>query len=432
MTDQPDNTFVLASGIDDLKRNYGTSMFHVSCALDTIFENVKVLPRDSASPTIQILANLKPNQMFNILKQSGRNKFFLKISFPTLAHTLNPRQDMFEVERYIYAYILKYYLAGNLPNVVKYIASFSCMMHEHTVSQEFAVSVNDILRRSNRRLPQLANFMILEQIKAQSLWDFMENTSIKINDQALLTTIIQLLYTLVAFSELGIRHNDLHAGNIWMQRTDIGYRYYFVTEDFYFKIRTQVTAKIYDFDRSSIGDPSSPGYNEALLSGIFCYNYGECPGANNKFDIFTLCFHLNQTSRLPGRENIAPLVNAIINDIILNKTLFQAHGCCVHNGLLCKSTTGPGYGTAPCSPGWVPPDSEILSPIQALQLPYFRKFLEKVPRDNTLNDPELKAILLDYDPARIHPNQNFKGLYCLPSLNRERIVENLRIKMRII
>src|SRR4051812_29272499 len=81
------------------------------------------------------------------------------------------------------------------------------------------------------------------------------------NDDHLLGIYFQILYTLEVFNRYGLRHNDLHRGNVFVQTTmeskekeiEIEKTYIeYIVNDVRFFIPSQFMALIYDFDRASV------------------------------------------------------------------------------------------------------------------------------------------------------------------------------------
>ena len=101
----------------------------------------------------------------------------------------------------------------------------------------------------------------------------------------MLAIIFQVLYSLVCFAHVGLQHNDMHLGNIWIE--DLGrpvVLYYARRGDKYVELKTRWFVKIYDWDRGSSVHPAVPSNLE--LSYAYCRRIGTCEAWNPKYDLF--------------------------------------------------------------------------------------------------------------------------------------------------
>lgn len=134
------------------------------------------------------------------------------------------------------------------------------------------------------------------------------------------TIFFQIIYTLLCFQQLGIRHNDLHIGNIFVDPQITGVlRYYTAKDKFYTVVLSGIgLVKIFDMDLASVDcDNGLPGLEQLYSSfreeleelGEFtkgCKNpkvvlfekdnsqYGIRSGGKSVFDLFiTFCTFRN-------------------------------------------------------------------------------------------------------------------------------------------
>lgn len=134
----------------------------------------------------------------------------------------------------------------------------------------------------------------------------------KIDEKHFKSILFQILYTLYIFNRAGIRHNDLHGGNVLVKKLEQPvYHKYIVdvgNESVEFYLTLHYMVYVIDFDRVSVNnsellkkkyqsnrdDPLSTGNlkNTILESIRLCYKYGTCNKKNEKADTFKLLYEL--------------------------------------------------------------------------------------------------------------------------------------------
>lgn len=116
----------------------------------------------------------------------------------------------------------------------------------------------------------------------------------------------QVLYTLEVFNRLGLRHNDLHLRNVWVE-TDLAAdaaATVYLTDEFladgtyYVVPPSGVMAKLFDFDNAFLAGASlqQPGMDPG---GAWCDDAGICNVANAKYAAAVFLLHLFE-SRIPA------------------------------------------------------------------------------------------------------------------------------------
>lgn len=81
--------------------------------------------------------------------------------------------------------------------------------------------------------------------------------------------LFQLYYTLEVFNRYGLKHNDLHSGNIWIEPGNSSHVYWYAVEDSNGKIRiyklpASIIIKLYDFDRSVLNKNTAGEFENRL------------------------------------------------------------------------------------------------------------------------------------------------------------------------
>lgn len=135
------------------------------------------------------------------------------------------------------------------------------------------------------------NVLLLERGRGSSLEEW-AGADVPRSPDEWRSVLWQLLYTLVCFRDVGLRHNDLHPGNVWID-TDLTPQtfIYFVDPRTYYAVPLVrgTMARVYDFDQATApeselqGAPGAP--RNTTVSAEFLRESG---GPSNDFDVFTL------------------------------------------------------------------------------------------------------------------------------------------------
>jgi hypothetical protein len=225
----------------------------------------------------------KENSINNniIIKASYKNKDLLDNSL--------------DVEVAIYKNIITNLVNNHhTPCVMAYLGSGVC-----TDSSIFKLprSINDAFEQETQNIRESDDWFDFDHI---SLLYLEKSNGIQLKDwitpsrseKDVLSIIFQIVYTLMCFSNIRLRHNDLHFGNIFIEELPAPISMYFARGgDRYVELKTKWLAKIYDFDRGSCLHPAVP--RNLLLDFHMCNNYGTCNAPNNKFDLFTFIYMLH-------------------------------------------------------------------------------------------------------------------------------------------
>lgn len=285
--------------------------------------------RSSSSDTIVILGKLnfevEDKRLLERIK-SYNDDVVLKISFGA------GTDNSLEIERDIYIDVVnRLYFGRYTPNVILTLGAFECSTDQviknmkesfenavkkgHFMTREipkteygtylldFQREFNDFVKTAGAPYynDDKINVLLLERGKGQSLKDW---STVSRSLSSWLSVLFQILYTLLVFEVFGLKHNDLHVGNVFIQENITPQTYiYIVSENTYFEVPVKYLVKIYDFDLGSFtGVGSAQGKDLELndlklrntkldIGGLktqFCYNYGVCNKANPKFDPFTV------------------------------------------------------------------------------------------------------------------------------------------------
>jgi hypothetical protein len=277
------------------------------CNLAQWLNNFKVLGKCSASNTSVVLASTSDEDL-----QRGVS---VKIAYK------GGDDNSLDIERGFYKiyfdFIQEQFFS---PNVVTFYASFSCPTKEFRKIMTKENHLRDLYRTDqilNKEMWDQANqtdretleFLVIERTQGKTLHDLL----FKLTADQLKSVLFQIIYTFAVFNRLGLRHNDAHLGNIFIdsldENTPISHAIYGVDKNFIFKIDMRRMVKLFDLDLSGTqfdcNQKEKSGINKnyygiideldhydlcqnTKLEGSFCDDYGLCndDDGNQYFDSF--------------------------------------------------------------------------------------------------------------------------------------------------
>ncbi len=394
---------------DDLK---AMSIKNVSCDLEALFNDIKVILSDTASESVQAFAKLKPKSLFKVLDSSKHREVFLKISIRSHNPGLTAEID-------IYAELTRLMLDGHIPNLIRYIASFDCILNDQPVNQEIWSTLRRyFIDASEKSVP--VQVLMLEKTTGIVLKKWIKKNPEKLSD--FIEICIQIIYTLQCFSEIDFRHNDLHLENIFIEPIEPSLMFYFTGYDTYYMINTRTFVKIFDFDKSSF--VSGEGLiNEGLEKDNECSEHGMCSDKNNKFDLYTILFYLRSYARFTRGEDSLSMrtwINKLINETIKSRELMSSKYYKVP-GRLCKTIeTSDGQV---CDRTWVPSDDEMLSPKLLLETDLFDQYRFTLSKDQH-NKEFMNALSKPMGENELC--YMCDEIYCLPSISKLDLIDHIR------
>jgi hypothetical protein len=268
------------------------------CNVGSYAENVKVFAsKASASQSIIISGTIQPTAIDKT--RSPDNNVIFKITYDPI----DPLDNSLQVEIAIYKNIITRLVNNrNTPHVTSFLGFQTCksalILPPGQVklfnAQLKKLSENEAGNKKNMYDLTRANLLLTERSSGMELKFWITNTT-PLRD--LLAIIFQVLYTLNCFARIGLQHNDLHYGNIFVE--DMGQPvtlFYKRSPHQYVELTTRYLVKIYDWDRGSILHPAVPTNLE--LTAYFCMDYGTCEFYSPKFDYFQFIAVLHQYTEL--------------------------------------------------------------------------------------------------------------------------------------
>ena len=255
---------------------------------------------------------------------------------------------------------------------------------ESEIVKKFANEVSRIYSAYNTEvnLTDQLRFVVLEKGRGNSLADALEKNSI--TEDQLISVLFQTIYTMHVLGERGIRHGDLHTGNLFIDplaNKQISLAYFLFEKDTDASVKFAVLptvgllVKIFDWDRGSVTktphDPLSKIHwpDEEIrntMSDLTCDSISSC-NYNPKADIYTL---LSNLYAMPTFAQRFPRVKMFIESHVQRNLLlfgnpnskksFSSEG-----GFQYRLCGGPLQSTDTCELqqtgnkcilAWVPPD----------------------------------------------------------------------------
>ena len=383
-----------------------SEVYLTKCSPKKLFyeKSIKVLStsnKASASDTII---------MFGKLRQTNENSV-MKISFPNI-EGFDYEDTGLKAEIELYRTINTLLIHHFTPNIVRFIGFWKCN-YDHFVNlldqknaiifKDNAKTIYDNYNTNINYIPANSkqmemNMLVMEKVNGMSLNDYI-NTGI--SSDVLLSLIFQIIFTLNIFNAIGIRHGDLHSGNIMIDtHNQSPFKTYILNpslenDTIYYNIPTNTLAKIYDWDFGGLYNPLGGFpkiYNKK--SSSMCATISSC-NKNTKADLYTILgtIWLNIMNK-PEYNMINQFIMRTINQKLLvfglpeNK---QYDSFDRHNGFnfrLCKGpldynkqTCDVVYTNQKCFGDWEAPDCLIKSPYQAMLDPIFNKWKQIYPKD---------------------------------------------------
>jgi hypothetical protein len=366
------------------------------CNFQEWLTNFKVLGKCSQSDTSVVLANT--------MNLPGLDRgVSLKISSDEYAY-----DNSLYIERGFYKIFFDFIQEQFFsPNVVTFYGSFTCSTN----------NFRNIITDDNGLTGLYKSGQILDKFDFAPQNDGRENLEIliiektegvtlknaKMTEEEWINVLFQIIYTFEVFNRLGLRHNDAHHNNIFIdtipESSKISESIYAVDLDNFYKINMNKIVKIFDMDLSgamcNINDihPEYKGIIQNLSSNNLCENtklmegmcsaYGLCNDRNIYFDTFLSLGYMTKRPNCPQT-----VIDFILRNI--NIDLFETEFEFLYR-LGSPLSTG--------SSSYVPKNS-MKTPFEMLHDPIFNHL--KIPIENIENS--CKTIPFYHLPLGVDPN----------------------------
>jgi hypothetical protein len=229
----------------------------LACAPNTLFEDklVKkdVVAGDSASPSFVLLGQAKIAVPNSCIKRG----ISIKIMFAKWvnnAHTASDFTPDLIAEQYIYSTVIPYIFANSYsPNMIAFYGIIEC--NNFNVNAAGYLPWEKFETKHDKESYDLSRFkgIITEKAvggKPVKLGNWIRARE---NLEEFDTIVVQIIYTCTMMDQIGLLHNDLHEGNLFIDDLGSGNRVamkFCIGSVAVVEISTRYVVKIYDWDRS--------------------------------------------------------------------------------------------------------------------------------------------------------------------------------------
>jgi uncharacterized protein YejL (UPF0352 family) len=278
-----------------------------TCDIKKIMTDIKVLSKDekgSVSLSIIVLGKAIQNKVEE--KLGIQRNIVIKISFPLVS----PFMNNLVVEESIYRLVIDRLIKeNNTPCLVKYLGTLRCM-EGITFPAESKDIVMDFLKKNSKKINvESPVILFTEMANGSTLHKWLSKEEQYIED--IIAVLFQLFYTLKCFQRIGLYHNDMHSGNIFVEILPYPVTMFFDTEIGVIELTTKFIPKIYDYDLSAI---FYDGIERNLLLDVgLCYDETVCNFPSKKRDTFILLTNL--IAVFDGYSFVDTLKKEIFSDI---------------------------------------------------------------------------------------------------------------------
>ena len=330
------------------------------------------------------------------------------------------------LEQKLYKYLLGPLVTKRqTPNILQYHGSFSESFGDFRGAlSECVVELDKLLQRAKEKeqrdrkhhdiqIRDTNNLIILglEYSAAPTLRKWLQTER---SDQDLKSVLFQIIYTAECLYRVGIRHNDLHVGNILISsskhKKEICYR---INANQIIAVPTETTlVKIYDFDNAcGMRCKKENDANKSIKSVYYNYKlkyykywdqYGMSDSNNSKYDTFTILSSIMEILN-KYKKNIH-LLKIIKEYYLTSQELRNCHWKYVHR--MGKKKDGSYFDESQSSfqPDYIPNDNELTDNNSILNHKIFHEWKTQSDNLNTLNLNKRSSIYTLPNPRKKHQN----------------------------
>tara|TARA_Y100000746_G_C15434325_1_gene419992 strand:- start:241 stop:1500 length:1260 start_codon:yes stop_codon:yes gene_type:complete len=291
-----------------------------------VFKNIIVRDANSASDSIIIFLDI-------IYKGSSRNVYVpsavIKMTF--LGGTTNE----LEYETQVYSFLMLF----KNPFVTQLIKNFSCSdafslcksgIENNRTAMEQIINRIDSLNRKNAQYDyKKVRILLTERGTGSTLFQWNDS------DYEWVCVLVQLLFCLAYFEDIGLMHHDLHLGNVLVEKTDKAVTYNLkISKTKFVKFTCNHIVKIYDFDRATVRKTKHQNISsDNSLLNLLCNRLGTCNKFTVGWDLAQVCWWLFNTKR-----DCPSIIKKFIKKTIDNRFLemdeqlsWKGHSCVKQN-----------------------------------------------------------------------------------------------------
>jgi hypothetical protein len=402
-----------------------------TCNLSQVIESVKVFSntdKGSASDSVIIAGSLKPpkqgaaalQDQFEKQWQQYKCDVIMKASFPRIYPPVALGQTApLDAEVKLYSFLTKLVQKRVTPNLVTALGYFDCTVDQISAAGTSEKILAPLLRESaeiyaKRGLKMQSDdpvrFLVLERGRGTSLMSMLNSKSI--SEAQMRSLLAQIIYTVEALNSRGVRHGDLHLGNVFVdklsdQSTVINYIPNPANSSNYLAVETLgLVAKLYDWDWGGVYSVPAFGWprvSEIIVNSIAsqnCIPTSAC-SKNTKADIFTLLSNLFDALHSTDQARRMPFVIEFIKEVVNENLLIfgsprSNSNFNLYGGFSYRLCGGPieekpqisenniiSVTEKQCSApfGWEPNDLLVSTTFKMLQNPFFNIYVKDLNKN---------------------------------------------------
>ena len=259
------------------------------------------------------------------------------IKVATEPYRMNILSHFLSIERRIYRELINpIVICGFSPHVLIYYGSISCDRFFYSIennAQVLQFKQQLSLKAGSFKINEIRASVIERAAGGMTLSEFLQTADNSIiYNKELFAILFQIFYTLKVFSQIGLSHNDLHSGNIFLMPATTRQKYYQITAQDYRQVSSTFDVFIFDFDRGSkiatVFEPTEIE-NYGLSNGGVCAQFGQCNGVNERAEIFPLLASVHAYTK-----NVSSVIDKLLTDIIPQDIIERPY----HNEALIDNT----------------------------------------------------------------------------------------------
>lgn len=252
----------------------------------------------AVSDSVQLLADL--NKSYN-----GVNGVFFKVFFGPRRWHRELRGAQLHVEAEIYRDVVNPLIFYSItPHLITYygmvnmcsVESIFDLLPTQKERQKFNNFVQD---QQNAYKVEEVYMLALERTRGIDLTS-LTKTYNEIHEKIDFNAILfQVVWTLMCFKEVGLMHNDLHTGNVFLTILPQKQVFvYYLSQNETYLLETDMFVQIYDFDNGAkIAKPNDPKFalaiqNSSLELRNMCGDFHMCNKYEEKYDITRFLFYM--------------------------------------------------------------------------------------------------------------------------------------------
>jgi len=386
------------------------------CNMFDNFDQLNVLPRRSASTSYIMLGKLKVPR--TLAKGRIKTDISVKLAFASKDPSIN---NSLAVERKIYEAVTNPLIVnGHTPHVTTYYATLSCDNFLQELRQSAAIDKNADAVLADLQSNSKTARQVREKYDVNRMRALITERSQGVDFAHLLSAsaeraadspakqqsefhnvfkpvLFQILYTLTVFQEVGLQHNDLHAGNVFVDELATPIEYSYRVDADTYRLKTRLMARLYDFDRAS---KVATTYSDCSVDNTFlvsdaCGRQGQCPKLDAKADLFRLVAFLDMFNEFSEQRGSPDTVNKPLRHFLeyiaprelLDTPVYWEHGqsqavkrkwrkAIAWHGALCYCQA------ANCEICKLRSDKRIKTPREVLRSVYFDEYRQSKPAGN--------------------------------------------------